>query len=601
MKRKWSGRRIAAVSLLTVLAIIGVLLYSNFNRLVSEAVMWSFNSNIISDVYELKFEKLRVNVFKGDVRVVDVVVQPREVPLKDYPYINSSIRLKADRITLMDVQLWALLRLEGLFLREISIRRPEIELAMSGEYPNIFPFRDTTGAEAGEEQKRPFSSFSLARFQLEDAAIHVTNTYHRSETDVRRFNMMLHELFINQKPDTNIVALNRIDLSIGDFKQKNRKGPFRHVTFNEFLIGMDSFRMQSTIDTLTYGMSDFTSALNNLDIHTGDSVFHLTVGSFSSSYKDRHVHIGNMSFTPNISHEAMQSRFEYQNVQVSGKVGSVDVRQINFDSLIYHRRLLIDSIAVANPELSVFKDKTKPLDTTRLPGYFGQQISAIPIPLRIKNIAVTNAHIVNVERKPDSTLAKVTLERATVRVSNVGNLSKAMPLVISADAYLTGKVHFSLRLDFSYAKPQFNFSGTIGKFGLPDLNPVLRAYAPATITTGLAEAMEFSGTADWTSASGSMKFLYSDLEVDLALKDQAKWKSSLIAFAANTIVHTSNPGSAGLPPRVVKFKVERDMHKGFVNIIMKSILNGIKETLIMSKENRAAYQATKKKQRKKSS
>jgi hypothetical protein len=95
-----------------------------------------------------------------------------------------------------------------------------------------------------------------------------------------------------------------------------------------------------------------------------------------------------------------------------------------------------------------------------------------------------------------------------------------------------------------------------------------------------------------------MKFLYHDLEVELALKDQAKWKSSLIAFAANTIVHASNPGSSSLPPREVKLHAERDMNKGFVNIIMKSLLNGVKETLIMSKENRAAYQAARKQKKK---
>jgi hypothetical protein len=35
------------------------------------------------------------------------------------------------------------------------------------------------------------------------------------------------------------------------------------------------------------------------------------------------------------------------------------------------------------------------------------------------------------------------------------------------------------------------------------------------------------------------------------------------------------------------------MNKGFVNVVIKSILNGIKETMIMSKENRKAYKKAK--------
>ena len=79
---------------------------------------------------------------------------------------------------------------------------------------------------------------------------------------------------------------------------------------------------------------------------------------------------------------------------------------------------------------------------------------------------------------------------------------------------------------------------------------------------------------------------------------KAKWKSSVLAFAANTYLNASNPASANLPPRIVKFHVERDMNKGFVNILIKSILSGLKETMIMSKENRKAYHQEKKKLKK---
>ena len=37
------------------------------------------------------------------------------------------------------------------------------------------------------------------------------------------------------------------------------------------------------------------------------------------------------------------------------------------------------------------------------------------------------------------------------------------------------------------------------------------------------------------------------------------------------------------------------MNKGFVNVIIKSVLNGLKETMIMSKENRKAHKEAVKK------
>src|SRR3954447_6647149 len=72
-----------------IMSIVAVLLYSNFNRLLTSALIKSFNSNLMSDVYELKFEKLSVNILDGDVNVYNVSLQPRDKPLKNYPYINS--------------------------------------------------------------------------------------------------------------------------------------------------------------------------------------------------------------------------------------------------------------------------------------------------------------------------------------------------------------------------------------------------------------------------------------------------------------------------------------------------------------------------------
>jgi hypothetical protein len=75
MKRKlsWKKTIFRITGSLLVLIITGsVILYVNLNRILTQALVKSFNSNIASDVYELKFEKLSVNFFKGDVEVYNV-------------------------------------------------------------------------------------------------------------------------------------------------------------------------------------------------------------------------------------------------------------------------------------------------------------------------------------------------------------------------------------------------------------------------------------------------------------------------------------------------------------------------------------------------
>jgi len=55
----------------------GLFLYNNFNWLLSDALMRNFNSSQISDVYELSFNKLNVNILLGNIVVKDVEIKPR--------------------------------------------------------------------------------------------------------------------------------------------------------------------------------------------------------------------------------------------------------------------------------------------------------------------------------------------------------------------------------------------------------------------------------------------------------------------------------------------------------------------------------------------
>jgi hypothetical protein len=337
-----------------------------------------------------------------------------------------------------------------------------------------------------------------------------------------------------------------------------------------------------------------------LNLQTEDSIFHLTVQSFLLSYKDKSINLKNLSFKPNISDLELQKRFKYQNTQFSGNIGALSITGINFDSLMFKKKLFIDDISIDSVSASLFKDKIKPLDVNKFPEYPGQTIKKMSLPILIKQVKASNVNLVYNERKLDSTFVKVDVNRGIASVKNITNLPGEEVLSMNVSAYLANKVHFNLSLGFDYLQPQFTIDGSFEKFNFTDLNPIIEAFAPAKINQGIVDEISFSGLAKRTDATGTMKFLYHELEVDLNLKNKANWKNSVLSFAANTIVASANPGSVNLPPRIVQFKVERDMNKSFINIILKSALNGIKETVVMSKENKKAYKEEKKRARKES-
>jgi hypothetical protein len=583
-----------------VMLITGIILYYNFNRILSDALMKSFNSSVASDVYELKFKNLNVNILEGNIKVRDVELSPRKKPLKDYPYINSSLRLTTKKLLLTNVEITTLLQQNKLKLERIEIDKPEIELIIADVVPVFIPFKDSSEVLGTDEQegKRSLESFFLKEFKLINGSFQVANSAKHRDLSVKRVNITLNDLFMDQHPGKDLISYSHIGLLIGEITGSLQRDKIKYISLKDYSLTVDSLEIQKTPDTLIYHFADYSLGLNDLDLQTEDSIFQLTMQSFQLSYNDKSVNLRNLAFKPNISNNEMQKRFKFQNTQFSGSAVTLSVNGINFDSLLFSKKLFIDEILLDSVSASIYKDKTKPLDTNKFPVYLGQSVKAISLPLLIKEVKATNVNIVNDERNPDSTYARVNINRGTAEVKNITNLQDKEVLLLNANAYIDNKVNFNLNLGFSYLKPEFTIEGMFEKFDITDLNKVLEAYTPAKIKKGTVDKIEFSGVAKRTEATGTMKFLYHDLDVELQLEDKAKWINSTLSFAANTVVASSNPESENLPPKIVKYHVERDMNKSFINITLRSALSGLKETVIMSKENKKNYREEKKKARK---
>jgi hypothetical protein len=600
LKRKYLTLKITGIFLLLV-SVAGFFIYTNLNRLLSNALHNSFSNSSMSDVYELKFENLSVNIFDRNIKVYNVVMQPLAKPLNSYPYINSSFKLTTKELALENVNITELLRSGKLKLERILIDQPEIESSINGDVPIFFPFNDTTIQVNKAEKKKSILSFSLQEFKLINASIHAINSAAMREFNMRKLTISLDDLLIDQQKGMDVLSYKNVDLTIESLDGKMKKEAVKYVSVKKFKIKIDSLYIQKTIDTLMFNFRDFNTNLGALDIQTADSIFHIALQDFEVSYKNKSIQINNILFKPNISDAAMQRKFVYQNTQFSGTVGSLRISNIEFDTLIYKRKLLIDVIALDKVKAAIFKDKTKPLDKNRFPEYLAQQIKSIPIPLLIKQVAVTNASLLNTEKKVDSAYAKVNLNRVSVIVKNITTLPTIQKLVLKGTAYLENKVPFNLALGFDYQRTEFSIDVKFKKFNMPDLNPVVKAYTPATIYAGTCDGVTISGNAYKTYSTGKMKFLYHDLNIDLALKKRSQWLNNTLSFLANSVAANANPAAADLPPREVTFHVDRDMNKGFINIVIKSALNGLKETMIMNKENKKAYKSAKKKMKKEQS
>jgi len=512
--------------------------------------------------------------------------------LNNYPYINSSLRLRTHKMILKNVQLSTLIKSNILKLDKIEIIEPEVEFNIEDKLPVFFPLKDTAG-RSKKTNKRYIESFVLKEFDLVDASFHSNNQARDREFNIKKLNFSIRDLLMDQEPGKDVVSYKNIHISVGEFNGKIQKRALKYLTLKDLSINIDSLNGEQTPDTSVYHFADLSTGLKELDIQTADSLFNITMRSFDLSYKDRSIKMNEIVFKPNVSQARLQAAYKFQHTDFSGSAGSLNMTGVNFDSLIRKGKIFIDEIIIDKVSASIYKDMTKPVDTKKTPQYLGQSVRSIKPPLLIEQVKATNVTLVNKERNADGSMATANLHRAELEVKNITNLSSNNVMLIKANAYIENKAHLNLSLGFDYLNPQFSFDGRIEKFNLPDLNKLIEAYTPASINKGTVDEITFSGIAYRASAGGTMKFLYHDLDVDIDLEGKAKWKSSLLKFGANTVLPSANPASTDKPQRIVKFSAERDMNKAFINLIIKSVLNGLKETLIMSKENKQDYREKK--------
>jgi hypothetical protein len=485
-------------------------------------------------------------------------------------------------------------------LKRVKIENPAVEITIANEIPVFLPFKDTVATTTDtvkQTEKRPIEGFFLEQFDLMDASIRAENFAKERNLQIDEVDITLVDLKIDQKPGKDLFSYSYFDFYIGKINGSLQKESVKKISLSDYEIIIDSMKVEKTIDTLIYDFYDFQLGLKNLDKQTADSIFHITLEDFNLSYSDKSILLKNIAFNPNISETALQKRHKFQITQFAGNVGLLNINGIGFDSLFQKKKLFIDEILIDSVSAKIFKDKTKPIDLKKFPEYLGQTVAAIKLPLLIKQVKATNVNLINREYRPDSSYATANINKATMSVENFTNIDIKKPLIMKADAYLENKVLFQVTLGFDYKKPEFSIKGSFPKFNLKDLNPLIQSYTPVTVNSGQVDVIEFTGTAGKTSSSGTMKFLYHDLNIDIKLDEKAAWKNSVISFAANRVVASANPVSEKLPPKIVKFSAERDMNKGFINIVIKSALNGLKETILMSKENKKAYKEEKKKAR----
>ncbi len=473
--------------------------------------------------YTFELRNTRVYLIPTRITLTGISMKPR-VETTGIRYLNGEI----GSVKIMRINLWKALFKKEIDIRELSISRSRI----SGKIP------ESKGA------KKPL---------------------------ILPFDLRIGTL-----------VLDHLDLSVESAASKQ--------AFSVKDGTLKTFDIQAAkLDTVTAALIEkFEFGADEILTISSDSLYTNSVKEIDYSSATGTLTVGLLSVQPNYTDAAFAARHPYQSDRFDADCRNITLRDFDAPVFLASRNLSSTCIEIEKLELDVFRDKRKPFNNKVKP-VFQDMIRNYKGLLNIDSILLTKGNITyreHAEEANDQGSIRFTeLHAGIYKITNDPAQKSEKPVLqLKGEARLMGKGKMTILLKAGLFDPSrtFHLSGSLAGMDADALNPMLENSAFIHVNSGSIDAMKFTFSANNTISTGQMTLLYHGLDVAMINKktDETKaFKERLISYIANRKLLDSNP----LPDqevRVGNISFERDPERFLFNYAFKSILSGMKASLV---------------------
>lgn len=304
--------------------------------------------------------------------------------------------------------------------------------------------------------------------------------------------------------------------------------------------------------------------------------------------------IKNAEITPWLNETEFAKAAVLQTDRFNFSFQDIVIKDINLPELM-HGSLIARELIIRQSNCKVFRDLSYPRDNKiRVGTYPQQQLMEMPIPVSIKKIVIADAFIEYKEFTPVSgDYGKVQFENANVVITHVTNIPIEITadnncvIVFNAGFHNLAKVNAQIILKLKDPQGRFLINGSATGFDATKLNDLLKPMALAVIESGTINKVDFNYQCNNYGSDGTLVLLYDNLKLTLLKKNKDEIvlkKKVLASVVANLLIKNANP-LRKQEIRKAKLHYKRDPNRTFFNLIWKSILKGIKETIGMKSKD----------------
>jgi hypothetical protein len=344
-------------------------------------------------------------------------------------------------------------------------------------------------------------------------------------------------------------------------------------------------------DTLSLGLIkqfDF-DAVKFVSI-SADSMYTNHAIGINYSSVSKKLAIDSVFIQPNYKDFDFTARHKFATDRIEARIGNIHYYDLSAVDYIKHGNLISSFIEIGNMDMNVFRDTRKEIEHKKSSS-FQELIYNFPGKIHIDSIGLNRGTVTYTEQVPKANepgvinFNEIKAKIYKITNDNVYKTKKAF-VELRAEALLMGKgkVNVLLKARLFDNQNTFSLNGSLSGIDAAELNPMVEKNAFVYVTSGRIDTMNFNLVANNTKATGKMTLLYHGLTIAVENKrtdNITGIKERFESLVANKLLLDSNP-LHGEPVRVGIIDYKRDPERFLFNYSSRSILTGIKSSLIKS-------------------
>ncbi len=594
-KRKKSiGGRIGWFYLLSFAAIIIVLgsiyINHNFSTLVKNRIGDIYSQTTVSKYYSLDYKKVKVNIITRGLYIYNVSFKPITNSNKKYFDKKGSLNVDMGVIKLSNVNILEFLTINNITVDKVVFGNVEVRINRNGEIFEPFAF-----IEKKTHNDSLVLDINIDDFELNGASF-LLNDLHNDKynSSFKNLDIALRNLVLKKDKQYFSFLLGKMDVKLNEIT---------HVNTNSLDIKIAELNLETTDFSIVKSKKgiEFSYDKNIIEIVkpqiiTKDNVYEISSKLIVYDESSNVLTITDSKVKPLISKKEFVKTNKYQKQLIDIEISEIELLGADIKKLKTWEGVFVKQVNINGGKVKLFKDKHRPLNTRKYPEYLAQQIFNIKKPISVDKLIAKNIDVQVRIKQSDGLNSKIDINKIKLTAINIQNKSKNQNLELRAEGKIENAIPFFINVDFKYKYDYFTYSGEIKKSKLTSIAKSISSFAPIKVHNGIINNVSFNGSASRTYSKGTMRFLYKDLNIEVDIDKpgkSSKISNHLLSIIANTVLNSSNPPTSHLPAREIDYFVERDMNKGFINLILKSLLEGAKESVLPSKENKKKYRKLK--------